>query len=138
MTEEQLTTSFNAVRERNLRGLREEVIGDAAAVAAIDAELREIAGDPPAEPPSAPALAEPPRGEINAEARRLAEVALAIVEAGRRARGEIDDRPVPLTGAARQIVEASDKARDGVPVDDPKGLAAQIIAAGKKARGEAA
>jgi hypothetical protein len=132
-----MTDSLDAVREWNLRGLREEVIGDAAAVAAIDAELREIAGDPPAEPPHDGDLS----NVLSGPAERLAaEIAAAgkIVRAAARARGEIDDPPAPLTGAARQIVEAAAKARGGVPGDCPKGLAAQILAAGKKARGEAA
>jgi hypothetical protein len=137
MTEEQLTTSFNAVRERNLRGLREEVIGDAAAVAAIDAELREIAGDSPVEPPHDGDLSNVLSGPGE---RPAAEIAAAgkIVRAAAKARGEIDDPPAPLTGVARQVVEAAAKARGGVPGDDPKGLAAQILAAGKKACGEAA
>jgi hypothetical protein len=61
--------------------------------------------------------------------------AKAIIEAGRKARGETDDAISMPTGFAAAVLAAADLARAGGPaLPEPTGLAAQIIAAGEKRR----
>ena len=67
-------------------------------------------------------------------------VADRIVEMGRIRRGEIEEAP-SATGLARQIIAAGAKARgeitdDKAPTTEAERMAAAIIAAGRKRRGE--
>lgn len=63
--------------------------------------------------------------------------AALIIEAGRKARGEIPTPMATPIGEARKVLESAVLRDAGGPERPaPTGLAAQIIAAGKKRRGE--
>jgi hypothetical protein len=64
------------------------------------------------------------------------QMAKQIIDAGRKARGEIGAPPV--TGMAKQIIDAGRKARGEIADELPplSGMAKQIVNAGRKARGE--
>ena len=73
---------------------------------------------------------------VRANATPSDKLAQQIVDAGKRARGEIQWEG-DAKGLAKQIVDAGAKRRGELDNDDgPKGLADRIIAAGRKRRGD--
>lgn len=92
----------------------------------LDDELRELEQRPSTDPP------------IVGHEALVRIKAQEIIDAGRRTRGHIEDRPPIPKGLAGEIVRAAAKARG--EIDDPPspltGLAREIIEAGARARGE--